>query len=202
MLAYLGITAEQLHRQQRLRLEMARFVEASTGPIRIAPADVDESYGQNRDRFRTADTITASHILIRAPQTAAAEEKAAARARAAELLEELRRGAEFDQLAREHSQDQDTAAAGGALGTINREQTDPAFAEVAFTLAPGEVSPVVETPLGYHVVKVHEQTHPMTRPLTEVRGEIQALLQARVREARVSALVEQLRASARIETDR
>lgn len=199
MLGYLGITPEQLHRQRRLRLEMARFVEGNTGPIGVEPADVAEYYRENRDQFKTPDTIAASHILIRAPQTAAADEKAAARARAAKLLEELRGGADFAQVAREYSEDQETAASGGALGTIAREQTDPAFADAAFTLAPGELSPVVETAQGFHLVKVHQRTPSTTRPLAEVREEIQALLQARVRDARVGALVTQMRASARIE---
>jgi parvulin-like peptidyl-prolyl isomerase len=199
MLGYLGITPEQLHRQRRLRLEMARFVEGNTGSISVAAAEVDEYYGENRDQFKTPDSITASHILIRSPQLAPAEEKAAARSRAAALLEQLRGGADFAQLAREHSEDQETAASGGALGAIDREQTDPAFAEVVFTLAPGELSPVVETAQGFHVAKVHQRTPATTRPLAEVREEIEALLQARVRDARVSALVQKMRTTARIQ---
>jgi parvulin-like peptidyl-prolyl cis-trans isomerase-like protein len=101
--------------------------------------------------------ITASHILIgyggssRARPTVS-RTKQEARQRADELLAELRSGSDFAQLARAES-DSPSAARGGDLGSFSAQRMEPTFSAAAFALGPGEISGVVETPFGFHIIK-------------------------------------------------
>lgn len=199
MLAYFGISMDQLLRQRRLRLQVARFARANIGPIEIAREDVDVYYRQNLEQFQEPETVTASHILIRTSPAATPEEKSAVRATAAGLLDQLRRGADFARLARERSQDPATAAEGGALGELRRGEMDPAVEAAAFALEPGALSDLVESAFGYHIIRTHELHRARTRPLEEVRGDIEALLTERAQGVRMTAFVDRMKAAATIE---
>jgi parvulin-like peptidyl-prolyl isomerase len=199
MLAHFGLSLEQLQRQRRLRLEVARFVRSNVGPIDIPAGDVDAYYRENSQQFQEPETAIASHILVAVLPTATPEEKLAARARAAAVLERLRRGEEFGAVAREESQDSESAAGGGRLEPIRRGETDPPFEAAVFATAPGALSDVVETPLGYHVIRTHELRAPRVRPLAEVRTEIEQLLAQRAQQARLDELIEKIRAKSAIE---
>ena len=116
----------------------------------------------------TSESVKASHILKRFPQDATDEQKAETKTAAEELLEtvnaELAAGTTFAELAMAHSDDT-SAAQGGDLGFFERGRMVPPFEEAAFdTLNPGEVSGLVETVYGYHIIKVEEKKAPEIRP--------------------------------------
>ena len=199
MLAHFGMSLDQLHQQRRLRLEVAQFIRARIGPITIPEDDVVVYYRENPQQFQEPETLIASHILIATLPTATADEKSAARARAGGILDRLREGAEFGALAREQSQDRESAPAGGRLGPIKKGETDPAFEAAAFATEPGALSGVVETALGYHIIKTHEHRPPRLRALGEVRSDIEELLVQRAQQTRLGAFIEQFKAKATIE---
>ncbi len=137
-------------RQENYRVgEQRRIRYVSVG---VDPENATVSEEQIRDRMdRVTDTDQArvSHILVsvRSP-----DDEPAARAKAQGLLQQLRSGANFAQLAREHSEDPVSAAAGGDLGFFGRDKMMPEFEKAAFALKPGELSDLVVTPFGYHII--------------------------------------------------
>lgn len=154
--------------------------------IRVDPAnlvtaeEVETYYQENQKEFMTSESVKASHILKKFPEDATDEQKVETKTAAEELLEtvnaELAAGTEFAELAKEHSDDT-SAAQGGDLGYFERGRMVKPFEEAAFdTLKPGEVSGLVETIYGYHIIKVEEKKAPEIRPFADTQYEIQQKL--------------------------
>jgi parvulin-like peptidyl-prolyl isomerase len=104
------------------------------------------------------DTIIAQHVLViykgakRAPKTIT-RSKADAKARAADALAKIRAGSPFEDVVKEYSDDAGSVDRMGSLGKFHCDDMDPAFSAAAFALQPGQVSEVVESPFGFHVIK-------------------------------------------------
>jgi peptidyl-prolyl cis-trans isomerase D len=130
------------------------------------------------DRFTDADEVRARHILIKIDPGADEAAKSKARAEADDLLKQVRAGGDFEALAKAHSKDPGSAAKGGDLGFFPRGRMVPTFDAAAFALAPGQVSEVVETPFGFHIIKVEEKKAGGVRPFEAVRDQIEKELTA------------------------
>ena len=199
-LSSFGVTREQLRHQRRLSLDLAKLVETAIAPgIKVSDSDLEAYYRENRDRFQVPETVTASHILIRASPDATAGMRTEARRRAAGLLDDIRGGADFAKLAQAHSEDTGTAASGGLLGAFPRGRMDPAFEAVAFSTKPGEISDLVETSFGFHIIKVDEHQAARMPPLDEVRADVRGLLIERGQQEGLTKLIEEARRTAKIE---
>jgi peptidyl-prolyl cis-trans isomerase C len=189
-----------LQQQTRMSLQVTKVVDAEVNSkVTVQDAEVDSFYQQNLDRFKQGDTVHASHILVGVPRDAAPAQKQQARTRARQLLTQVRGGADFAKLARQQSQDTESAARGGDLGFFPKGQMDPTFEAAAFGLKPGAVSGLVETPFGFHIVKVHERRPPRTAPIAEVGGQIKEFLTGRQREARLTEFVDRAKAKRKVE---
>ena len=197
-LATAGISAEQLRHQRRLSLDMAKLVRAASGTA-VSDAAIGAYYRDNRDRFLLPEAVIASHILVRVNPDASADQRADARRRAAGIREQVLGGADFGRTARDFSEDTGTALAGGLVGTFPRGQMDPAFEAAAFSAKPGEISDLVETPYGYHIIRVDEHAAGRMQTLDEVRGDIKTLLGERAEQESLSNLIEEARRAAKIE---
>ena len=138
--------------------------------------DVSAYYTAHLDMFQSQEQIRARHILFKVASSAAAEQAEQARVRAAAVLASLRDGADFATLAQQHSEDTATAAQGGDLGYFPRGQMVAPFEEVAFALPVGQLSELVRTPFGWHVLQVEDKRAAATRPLAEVAQEIKEKL--------------------------
>jgi parvulin-like peptidyl-prolyl isomerase len=156
-------------------------------------------YDQNLERFKQGDTVHAAHILIGIPQNATAEQKTEAKTKAAAVLKTVKAGGDFATLARANSSDPGSAQNGGDLGFFPKGQMTPAFEEAAFKLKPGSVSALVETPFGFHIIKVLERRGPRTAPFAEVSGQIKDFLTQGQREQKLEQFVEQVKARGKIE---
>lgn len=182
--------AEYLRKQLSIRELVQKEVVAH---VSVPEAAVHAYYEANPARFTRPEQVRAEHVLVKVSPSAPAEQRAKARARIDAVLAELRGGASFAELARTRSDDA-TAAQGGDLGFFGRGQMVPPFEEAAFRLRPGEISGVVETAFGYHLIRVTERRGGDRVPEAEVRGAIREQLFAekaqRALEERVAALRE------------
>jgi peptidyl-prolyl cis-trans isomerase D len=151
--------------------------------VSIAQQDIEEFYTQHVvNRFTTPARVHARHILFSLAEDVTDEEKEKTRATATEILTRLKTGEDFATLAKAYSQDQGTAEQGGDLGFFPRGRMVKPFEEVAFTLSVGEISELVETPFGLHIIKVEAKEEERQRPLSEVQEEIrQELIRTRAR---------------------
>ena len=199
-LAQQKVTLEQVRTDTKQALSVERLVNAEIEPrIAVKAEDVAEFYQQNPQEFRVPEQVRASHILIRVPQGADATAKAAALARAQEVLKSARAGKDFAALAKEHSQDPGSAAAGGDLGVFPQGQMVQPFNDVAFKLAPGSISDVVETEFGYHIIKVVQKEPSRVRTLDETRPRIEQHLQNVNRQRETQVFVRNLRSKGKVE---
>jgi len=146
-------------------------VDAIAATLVAPAAEIKAFYDQNGARYKQEEQRQASHILIRLEEKA---DKAALKARAEDVLKQARAaGADFAALARKFSQDPGSAAQGGSLGSFARGAMVKAFEEAVFAMKPGEISNVVESEFGYHIIKLTGVTPGKVRTLDEVRPEIE-----------------------------
>jgi peptidyl-prolyl cis-trans isomerase D len=117
-------------------------------------SEIDQDYEQNRHRYTgLPEQVRARHILIRSSQSGAEADRAAARARAEAILARVRGGEDFATLARSMSEDASSGPRGGDLGYVRRGQRPDAFEDALFALEDGQVSDVIETAQGFHVLR-------------------------------------------------
>lgn len=194
------ITLQQLKDDQRKQLLIARVLDSEVGSkLNVQPKDVEDFYAKNPDRFKQPENVRVQHILIRTQPDADAAAKAKAKTEAESLLRQIKAGADFGKVAREKSQDPTTAQNGGELPAFTHGQMVPPFEEAAFKLKPGQMSPVVETQYGFHVIKMIERHPGRTVPLDEVRQQISEYLKQEQGNQKTAALIGQLKAKSKIE---
>ncbi|QBY52908.1 SurA N-terminal domain-containing protein [Cupriavidus oxalaticus] len=151
--------------------------EALAAAQAVTPEELKSYYESNIARFRTDEQRRASHILIVAPKDAPAGERQAAKDKATKLLEELRKHPEtFADVAKKRSQDPGSAEKGGDLGFMGRGALVKPFEEAMYALKDGQISDVVETDYGFHIIKLTGIKASETRPLEAVRTELEAEL--------------------------
>ena len=182
------------------RLSIDRYVKE-----RIAPAaDATEEemiayYNTHLERFSPELLVKLSQILIRCPRGVAPEHEALARRRAESILADIRRGQSFESMARDHSE-HESATAGGSLGFLRRGFESPEFDAAAFSLAPGQISNVIRTDAGFHILKVTERVGGSPRDFDSVKEDCRQGVVMQEKATALEAVVDRLRASAQIET--
>ena len=154
-------------------------------------AELKEYYDKNPDEFRG---VRASHILIR-PDGFDETSKKKARTAIEDVLKQAKAGTDFGELARKHSSD-GSAQAGGDLGFFTKGTMVPAFSDVAFALQPGQLSDVVETQFGFHIIKVTEKKEVQ---FAEASEKLRAFLGQKKQQDAEQAFVNALKSKAKIE---
>src|SRR5271168_3733155 len=149
--------------------------------VRVASDDLQAYYNQHRDQYRVAEQAKVSHILIKTPlpgPDGKVDEKgvAEARKRAEDLLKQLKAGAKFEDLAKKYSEDPGSAKEGGSLGWIGKGRTVPEFEKAAFSLPKGQVSDLVKSSYGFHIIRVDDRQDAHMKTLDEVKGEIEPIV--------------------------
>ncbi|MBE0630478.1 MAG: SurA N-terminal domain-containing protein, partial [Burkholderia vietnamiensis] len=148
---------------------------AAAASAQPTDADIKKFYDDNPTHFRSEAQVRISHIFIAAASNASAADKAAAKAKAEQLLADVKAHPDqFAQIAQKSSQDAPSAAKGGDLGFITRGSTagGKAFDDAAFALKQGEVSGVVESDLGFHILKATEVKPSVVKPFADVKDQI------------------------------
>jgi parvulin-like peptidyl-prolyl isomerase len=157
-----------------------------------APADTTFTDAELEQRWSTdgpGPEVRARHILIRPAADASPAQRDSARTRAESLRQRAAAGEDFANLARENSSDA-SAAEGGDLGFFGRGRMVPQFEQAAFALQPGQISPVVESPFGFHVIKVEERR--MQPFPADQRDQFRAFLVGRARQEAAQHLIDSL----------
>jgi peptidyl-prolyl cis-trans isomerase D len=146
------------------------------GASPVTDQQVQQYYQQHQKDFQVPEEVKVRHILIKVATGADAKTDAAAKQKAEDLLKQIKAGGDFDALAKANSDDPGSKDQGGELGMIQRGVTVPAFEQAAFALQPGQISDLVKTQFGYHILKVEEKQTAHLKPLEEVKGQILATL--------------------------
>jgi peptidyl-prolyl cis-trans isomerase D len=152
-------------------------LEGLLSQVAVSDAEVKQWYDSHKDRFQQAEERRASHILITASATASDADKAKAKAKAEELLKEVQKSpAKFAELAKQNSQDPGSAANGGDLGFFGRGMMVKPFEESVYSLKDGQISGLVQSDFGFHIIKLTGVKAAKVKTLDEVRAEIEGEL--------------------------
>ncbi|MBN1885167.1 MAG: peptidylprolyl isomerase [Candidatus Krumholzibacteriota bacterium] len=193
-----GMTMEQLRGEMKSGIGIEEMLEAE---LEKAPKKTDEEllafYEENVDRFKEAEQVRASHILVKVEPSDTDAMKAEKLLKIKNIREELLLGADFAEKAREASECP-SSANGGDLGFFEHGSMVKPFADAAFALDVGSISPIVETQFGFHVIKVTERKPARTVPFDEARQHIEADFERSRQQEVVGRLLNELREKAQI----
>jgi peptidyl-prolyl cis-trans isomerase C len=194
-----GMTIDKLKADTRIDICINKMMEAEVA-AQPPPSDaqIREFYDSNPDKFKKDEAVRASHILFRVDENADAATKKKAMDVAQSVLKQARAGADFAELAKKHSAD-GSAQQGGDLNFFTRGQMVPPFDQAAFTLKPGEISDIVTTQFGYHIIKVTERRPATTVPFDQVSGQIKEYLTEQQKQQKSEAFIQSLKQKAKIE---
>src|SRR5262245_54123968 len=156
--------------------------------ITVPPADIERYYNDNIEQYTTPEQVRASHVLFRTE----GKDDAAIKAKAEEVLKQARSGADFAALAKQYSDDEANAKNGGDLDYFGRGRMVPQFDQVAFAMEPGQISDLVKTEYGYHIIKLTDKKAGTSRSLDDVRQQITEQLLSERAQAQATTLAETL----------
>ena len=172
-----GFTPESFRDEYRKTIIQKQYYEqVMVTAEKVSEKEIKDFYDANPQYFTSEESVTASHILVLADDTFTDAQKKEARKKINDILVKAKRGDDFAELAKEYSEGP-SAPNGGYLGEFYRGQMVPEFEDAAFALEPGEISDVVETQFGYHIIKLSEKNAPAVQPLDEtISGQISEYL--------------------------
>jgi peptidyl-prolyl cis-trans isomerase D len=166
--------------------------------VQVTPDDIQAYYNQHREEYRVPEQVNVRHILIKTPPPGAdgkVDQTAenAAKAKAEDVLKQVKAGGNFAELAKKYSEDPGSAKNGGSLGWITRGRTVPEFEKAAFALPKGGTSDLVKSNFGFHIIHVDDKQEAHMKSLDEVKAQIEPLIRqqkaARLGEQQANALL-------------
>lgn len=181
-----GPEIEEKLQELKKRLIVEAFLKKKVETdAQISDAELKKFYDQNIDKFKAGEQIRASHILVKTEQ------------QAKEILAQLKGGAAFEELARKNSVDS-SSAKGGDLGWFGKGAMVPVFERAALALKEGQVSDVVKSDFGFHIIKLTGKRPAGTRPFDEVKDQIKAALMPSKQQEIFQKIKDELKKSAKI----
>jgi peptidyl-prolyl cis-trans isomerase C len=194
-----GLVEKDLRELIRRNVVIENHIEQTIVPTqKVTDAEVKEFYDKNPETFTQPEQVRASHILLTVDAKATDADKKKAKAKADELVKKLKGGADFAKLALENS-GCPSSKQGGDLGYFGKGQMVKPFEETAFGMKPGEVSSVVETQFGYHIIKLVEKKSASKIAFNDVKAKIaDSLKRKKVSEA-INTALEEAKKKAKIE---
>ncbi|WP_151636433.1 SurA N-terminal domain-containing protein [Noviherbaspirillum aerium] len=166
--------------------------DAVAAQITVSDADIKSYYDQNAARYSEEEQRRASHILIKADKGASAADKAAAKEKAEKLLAQVRKTpADFAKVAKENSQDPGSAERGGDLDFFGKGMMVKPFEDTVFKLKQGDISEVVESDFGYHIIQLTAVKPAVVKPLDEVKSQIAADIKKQLAAKKFTEMAEQ-----------
>jgi peptidyl-prolyl cis-trans isomerase D len=173
-------------------------VEKARSTVTVPETDIAAFYQQNLQQYQTSAEVRASHILFK---TEGKDENAVKAAAEAVLPKAKAPGADFAALAKQYSEDESNKNTGGDLDYFGRGRMVPEFETAAFALKPGEVSDLVKSSFGFHIIKVIDSKPDTTRPLAEVRAEIEEQLKWQKAQSEAERIAKEIEATLKTPAD-
>jgi peptidyl-prolyl cis-trans isomerase D len=156
----------------------------------VTPTEVQSYYNGNITQYQTPEQVRASHILL----NTAGKDEAAVRKQAEDILQQVKAGADFAELAKKYSEDEGSKPNGGDLDYFSRGRMVPEFEAAAFAIEVGQVSDIVKSQFGFHIIKVTDKKPAVTRSLDEVRPQIEEQLKRQRADQQIAARATELAA--------
>ena len=199
ILSSMNMTEAEIKSQWIRGMAVRQFIDKEiASKVKVSEKETKTYYDEHPDSFKRPEQVKASHILVKVDPKADKSKKAEARKRLEKIQERLQKGEKFSALAKEASQCP-SSSKGGDLGSFGRGKMAKPFEEAAFSLKPGQVSDIVETRFGYHLIKVLEKTPESTVPYKDAKGRIEKHLKKEKVQKEVSSYLEKVKEKAKVE---
>lgn len=193
-----GITEAELRKQIGKNLAIQKFIDTKfKGKVQVTEQEAKDFYNSNQDKFAQPEMAHARHILIAAKEAEPKADKDRKRAKLVQIKKQLKDGADFAELAKQSS-DCPSKERGGDLGFFPRGQMVKAFDQAVFKMTPGEISDIVETEFGYHLIKLEEKKPAKTVSFDEAKAKITAYLTQEKITANIEAFIAEAKGKATI----
>ena len=200
VLSKMNLTENSIRAELKRAMAVQKLIEENfANKIKILDKDIKVYYDKNPNFFSQPERVRASHILIKLKPDADKAKKAEARKKLEKVQEQLKKGEDFADLAKQFSEGP-TGARGGDLGYFEKGQMVGPFSEVAFTLKPGDVSDIVETQFGYHLIKTVDKKPATVTPYEEAKVRIEDYLKKERIQKEITPYIAELKNKAKIET--
>jgi len=198
-LASQGLTFEQYRYQLREQIERLRLISQEVrAKIQVSESEMKEYYESNRKRF-SDEMFQARHIFFALNDKTQEADVKRIMATAMSVLQEVRNGSDFGELAKKYSDDTSTAKDGGELGTFKKGDMLHDIENTLETMKPGEISNLVETKAGLHIIQLEKKTETNTKTFSEVKQEIEEILYKKKSEERFNQWASELKKNASID---
>jgi peptidyl-prolyl cis-trans isomerase SurA len=198
-LAAQGLTYDQYRAQLREQMERLRLMSQEVrSKIQVSDAEVKEYYESNRKRF-SDEMFQARHIFFTLDKKTPEADVKRIMATAMSVLQQARSGADFGELAKKYSDDTSTAKDGGELGTFKKGEMLHDIENALETMKPGEISDLVETPAGLHIIQLEKKFDTDTKTFADVKQDIEETLYKKKSDARFNQWASDLKKNASID---
>jgi peptidyl-prolyl cis-trans isomerase SurA len=199
-LASQGLTYEQYRAQLREQIEKLKLVSMEVrAKIHVSESEMRAYYEENQSKYSLEDTFRARHIFFKASEKTPAEELKRTMATALLVLAEAKSGKDFAELAKSYSEDPAARKDGGDLGSFKKGDMMPELEAAIVIMKPGDVSELVYTPTGFHIIKLEERTAGKVKPFESVKVEIEETIYRKKSEDRFNLWAKELRGKSSIE---
>lgn len=199
-LAAQGLSFDQYKAQLKEQLERLRLMSQEVrSKIQVGVKEIMDYYNANRARYGEDELYRARHIFFKVAKDAPVDEVKRVMATAMSVLQEARSGKDFAELAKKYSDDPGAAKDGGELGAFKKGDMLPEIEGAVVNMKPGDISDLVHTPAGLHIIKLEKKSLGTIKPFDEVKGEIEELLYKKKSEERFNQWVDDLKKGAAIE---
>lgn len=196
-----GFSEKQIREEIRKQLGIKKMLDKEVfAKVAVDEKAAREYFEKNPEMFQEPEAVRAAHVLVKVDKDADARTRAEAKKEAEKVLADAKAGKDFGELAREHSDDPGSRSKGGDLDFFVKGQMVPPFEEAAFGLQkPGDLSGVVETVYGYHVIKLTERKPARSVPFSEVKDDLVDFLKEKKKSDQLRAYVDGLRKRAKVQ---
>lgn len=198
-LAKMSLTEPELKAQFAQEMGISKLIDQEVGSkVTVTDEETKTFFDANPDLFKTPEMVRASHILVMVDQKATDAEKAKAKEKITGIQKRVQAGEDFAGLAKQFS-DCKSSTSGGDLDFFQRGQMVGPFEDAAFKLNPGEVSDIVETQFGYHLIKVTDKKPAEAKSYDQVKDELAKYLKQQKVSQQLSQYIDQLKSKDKIE---
>lgn len=175
------------------------LIDEVVGKINVTENEIKLYYKMHGDEFRTPEMVRVRHILVIFDKSGSEDLKKKTKEKAEAILKRVKAGEDFAKLASEYSDDAASKSKGGDMGFFPKGRMIPDFEKAAFSLKPGEVSDVVETQIGFHIIKSEEKKESVLEPYESIKDKVRDKVFAEFKKARVDEFAEKAMKDAGVE---